>query len=111
MFASGLGFLYDKNSYNRTETGNPDYMDEHTTYGWYEPLFDTETSMITANWENTIVSNAPITKEMLLKTEASPADYLLSYAKMFGLYFVKDVDSKTITIYNRNSFFQNEVED
>ena len=48
---------------------------------------------------------------MLLKTDSSPADYLLSYSKLFGLYFVKDVDSKTITIYSRNSFFKNEVED
>lgn len=111
IFATGIGDLYDKDSFNKSETGNPDVMKSHQTYGWYDPLFDAETSRITAKWENPIVSNAPITKEMLLKTEASPADYLLSYAKMFGLYFVKDVDSKTITIYNRNSFFQNEVED
>lgn len=111
IFATGIGFLFDKTSFNKSETGNPDVMKSHQTYGWYEPLFDAETSRIIAKWENPIVSNAPITKEMLLKTEASPADYLLSYAKMFGLYFVKDVDSKTITIYNRNSFFKNEVED
>ena len=73
-------------------------------------MYDPSTSRITVKWENSIISDAPITKKMLLKTESSPADYLLSYSKLFGLYFVKDVDSKTITIYSRNSFFKNEVE-
>lgn len=47
LFATGIGFLYDKSSYSRTETGRPDYMDEHTTFAWYEPLYDPTTSAIT----------------------------------------------------------------
>ena len=47
-----------------------------------------------------------VTKQLLLNTESSPCDYLLSYAKMFGLHFVKDIGSKTINILTRKSFYQ-----
>lgn len=52
-----------------------------------------------------IFSNAKITKQKLLKTEKTPADYLLSYCKLFGLYFSKDTANKTIYIRQRNNFF------
>lgn len=61
--------------------------------------------------KDTLQSNALLTKSLLLKTEQSPADYLLSYAKLFGLYFTKDIDSKTIRIYTRNNFFKNIISD
>lgn len=47
-----------------------------------------------------------VTKQLLLNTESSPCDYLLSYCKMFGLYFTKDIGSKTVHIMTRKSFFQ-----
>lgn len=47
-----------------------------------------------------------ITKELLLKTEGSVCDYLLSYAKMFGLYFVKDTNENEISILTRKSFYR-----
>lgn len=47
-----------------------------------------------------------VTKQLLLNTESTPCDYLLSYAKMFGLHFTKDVGSKTIHIMTRKSFYQ-----
>lgn len=50
-----------------------------------------------------ISTGAKITKQLLLGNTPSPAEYLLSYAKLFGLRFVKDVASKTITI-TRNYF-------
>lgn len=46
-----------------------------------------------------------VTKELLLNTESSPCDYLLSYAKMFGLYFRKDVETNTIFIETRKTFY------
>lgn len=46
-----------------------------------------------------------VTKELLLNTESSPCDYLLSYAKMFGLYFRKDVENNTIFIETRKTFY------
>lgn len=106
---SRISVLYNTSSVRNN--GGTIYGNPQSCFAWYEPLYDPSTSRITVKWDNAIISDAPITKNMLLKTDASPADYLLNYSKLFGLYFVKDVDSKTITIYSRNSFFKNEVED
>lgn len=46
-----------------------------------------------------------VTKELLLNTESSPCDYLLSYCKMFGLHFLKDVGEKRIHIMTRKTFY------
>ena len=50
-------------------------------------------------------TGAFITKNMLLDTDYSPCDFLLSYAKLFGLYFVKDPVEKIIHILTRANFF------
>ena len=54
-----------------------------------------------------VSSGTKITKEMLLGSTASPAEYLLSYSKLFGLRFLKDVHTKTITITSR--YYNGEV--
>lgn len=54
-----------------------------------------------------ISTGAKITKQLLLSGTQSPADYLLSYAKLFGLRFVKDVATKTITITTK--YFDNSI--
>lgn len=46
-----------------------------------------------------------VEQDILLNTEATPCDYLLSYTKMFGLYYTKDVESNTIYIETRKSFY------
>lgn len=46
-----------------------------------------------------------VTKSLILNTEASPADYLLSYCKMFGLYFSKSLYEDKIYIQTRKSFY------
>ena len=51
-------------------------------------------------------TGAIISKNMLLDTDYSPCDFLLSYAKLFGLYFVKDPARKIINILTRKNFFQ-----
>lgn len=45
-----------------------------------------------------IASGSKVTKEILLGSTESPADYLLSYIKLFNLRFIKDVGTKTVTI-------------
>ena len=45
-------------------------------------------------------------KAELLKTKDSPADYLLSYAKMFGLYFIKNTNENVISILTRKNFYK-----
>lgn len=83
--------------------------DNNTVKGYAEVI--TSNNTLTANWESSVSSGALITKETLLRTENTPADYLLSYSKLFGLYFTKDIDGKTIRIYTRNNFFKNIISD
>lgn len=47
-----------------------------------------------------------INKQLLLNTESSPCDYLLSYCKMFGLHFVKELGENTINIMSRKTFYK-----
>lgn len=58
-----------------------------------------------------IRSGATITQEGLLGGTASPADYLLSYCKMFGLHIVYDASDKSISILTRNNLYKDEVVD
>ena len=51
------------------------------------------------------------TKQKFLKTEQSPADFLLDYSKLFGLYFIKDRCEKSIFICTRNTFFNGQIND
>lgn len=68
-----------------------------------------------------LFSGTKITKERLLTTEYSPADYLLSYCKLFGLYFYYDsteeaddpekYPSGVVHIMDRDTFYTEEVVD
>lgn len=60
---------------------------------------------------STLRSGATITKQMLLSTEGTPADYLLAICKSFGLYILADGASKTARILRRDTLFQNETID
>jgi hypothetical protein len=101
-----------------TETGNYDLYKESsysgfgqldTVKGYVTSIVEPEFSSLSVEWESRMISNFPVKKKQLLKTDRTPADFLLSYSKLFGLYFVKDTASKTINIYNRNNFFKDEV--
>lgn len=59
----------------------------------------------TASYES-FYSGRQYGKKELLSLGITPADFLLSYAKIFGLYFVKDVESKTIDILTRHNFYE-----
>lgn len=56
-------------------------------------------------------SGARITKEMLLSTEGTPADYLLAILRTFGFYLLADADTKTAAIVPRSQLYQNETID
>ena len=58
-----------------------------------------------------IHTNSLITKKMLLNTSFSPCDFLLSYTKIYGLYYLRDNTGKTVSIMTRNNFYQNYVVD
>lgn len=61
--------------------------------------------------KDSAASNIKITKRILLSPDITPAQWLLSYCKMFGLYFVKDKYTKTINILNRNNYYRNNIVD
>lgn len=68
-----------------------------------------------------LFSGTKITKERLLTTKNTPCDYLLSYAKLFGLYFYYDsteesddpekYPSGVVHIMDRDTFYTDEVVD
>ena len=61
--------------------------------------------------DNVIGTNSKITKQFLLKTEKTPADYLLSYCKLFDLHFSKVNGEKTIKLQTRNNYYTGNVID
>lgn len=56
-------------------------------------------------------SGATITKSMLLSSSHTPAEYMLSFCKIFGLYFTYDNDTRKVTILRRNDLYQDETID
>lgn len=50
-------------------------------------------------------SGAAITKAMLLSSKHTPAEYLVSLAKLYGWVFVTDPAEKTITVRTRDAFY------
>ena len=66
---------------------------------------------INVSSEGKSLSNRLIKKKDLLKNQITPAALLLSYTKMFGLYFIKDPYQKKISILTRNKFFNGEIVD
>ena len=56
-------------------------------------------------------TGAIITKKSLLSSDKTPADYLLSFCKMFGLVFKYDKGLKKISILQKSRFYQDNVID
>ena len=69
------------------------------------------TGVATTITGETLRSGARITKEMLLTTQGTPADYLLSLCKVFGLYLLADAATKTAVLLQRKTIYQNVVTD
>ena len=90
-----------------------------TLYASFTTYFLANSALIVAGSGNSVTktdsselrSGAKVTKGMLLSTSATPAEYLLSLCKMFGLYFVMDNATKEITILRRNDLYQDETID
>lgn len=68
------------------------------------PLSNSEMLLSSGN-EGASFSNRYITKQMLLGTDFSPCDFLLSYCKQFGLYIYKDRVEDKIYIKTRKNFY------
>ena len=58
--------------------------------------------------EEGIRTGAKFTKADLLNTDYTPADFFLSYCKLFGLYIEKDKYDDTIYVRTRDTFYRQE---
>lgn len=92
------------------DTGKQHNLDSFATTGNVIGCYreGSEVIMSIANLPS-ISSGTNITKNILLGSTESPADYLLSYCKLFGLRFIKDTLSKEIHITSR--YFNGNVMD
>lgn len=60
---------------------------------------------------DTLRSGAHVTKQLLLSTSKTPAEYLLAFCKVFGLLMLTDTAAKKVTILRRKSFYVDETID
>lgn len=70
-----------------------------------------ELATISEGVSETLRSGAHITKQYLLGTEGTPADYLLAVCKTFGFYLLTDPATKSVKVLRRTSFFVDETID
>ena len=81
-------------------------MNFETATDYYVALdLSTSGSVVTYESPDGIRSGARITKAQLLQSAHTPAEYLISWAKSFGLVFLCDTKEKRVTIVTRNDFF------
>lgn len=80
-------------------------------YTYYAAVAGTRTNTATYTTTDTLRSGARITKAMLLSTDYTPADLLLSLTKMLGLYYTFDRATNTIAVHTRNNLYQNSIID
>lgn len=96
----------------------------YSVFGWWDATNKTPKSIIgnvdlvyyggmtvTAETNEMSYTNRTITQDNLLTTEKTPADFLLSYGKHFGLYYIKDVSKKKISILQRKNFYEDKIID
>ena len=67
--------------------------------------YDTARVDVVGSSSSTVRTGATITKSALLSGSKTPADYLLSFCKMFGLQLVSRKGEKTIDIVLRKNFY------
>lgn len=79
--------------------------------GYWLTGIDNKSTLSVVSNNNGIGGEMKINKNILLKTDKSPADYLLSYTKLFNLHFIKDTAEKKIKILTRQNYFKDEVID
>lgn len=90
-----------------------------TLYATYSTYFTSNSSYVVTGSGDSITmtdpdqlrSGARVTKQMLLSSSNTPAEYLLSLCKIFGLYFVTDTATKQVTILTRNALYIDETID
>ena len=103
-----------QNYYGGSISGNPGDMSAYmwqtgesvfsNTYRFSPEMSYTDVDVIGAS-SSSVRSGASITKAMLLGGGHTPADYLLSYCKMFGIQLVCHKGEKVIDLKMRRNFY------
>ena len=102
----------DANPYGRLYQAGKSSSEETYVYPTgYTSVDGTSAMSVSYTTGETLRSGAVITKKMLLTTEHSPADYLISFCRVFGLHMLYDNTTKTISIVGRNSLYDDETID
>ena len=104
QLANSQGSVTDRNKLCTSVTP----VDKNSLYTWSMQsvtLSNSDMALIKASTEN-FYSNQVITKDALLTTSYSPAEFLVSFCKMFGLYLHKDIVEDKIYITTRNNFYK-----
>lgn len=65
---------------------------------------------LTLTSPSSIATDVLVSQDNLLASEYTPAEYLLAYGKMFGLYWYKDPYENKIYCLTRNNFFNGGIE-
>lgn len=100
VYAPGIQWVTDVYSATR---------EQGVTFRSADPTNDA----VTISWSSpaTAHTDKQITKALLLSTQNTPADYLLGYTKLFGLRYLTDNISKTVTIMARSDSFTGVIRD
>ena len=92
----------------RTDTGQRDLTPRILREGYVTPSTFGAADMgstITYSTPGELRSGVKVTKGMLLNSKHTPAEYLVSLAKQFGLTFEYEADTRTIRVRTRSWFF------
>lgn len=93
-----------------TPPGWVNYSTSYTPTGAYVSRGEEEET-VTYTTGETLRSGSHITKSMLLSSSHTPAEYMLSFCKIFGLYFIYDPATRAVTVTKRNNLYQDETID
>lgn len=108
--AAGWGFLRFNLDPDRVWSDPNSYEPNYAISAWDTAIPPSE-NVYSYTTSDTARSGVTITKKMLLSSDKTPADYLISFCKMFGLVFRIDKGTRTVSIMRRQSFYRNNVMD
>ena len=107
LIADRTNVLFKSKSFNSS-----DYDSYAFKFGYDAGSFANRTFILESGGEDLgVYSNTPVNKQMLLTTENSPADYLLSYTKLFNLYYEADPFEKKVYIKTMKNYYTGEKVD
>lgn len=101
---NNTGYLYATKEIQRMEPAEASYDVKVTVSGSANER--TEIAFISAkNGGDKLLSGKEFGKKDLLNTSYSPADYFISYCKLFNLHFRKDIFENKLYIQTRKNFY------